>query len=130
MLSVEEARERILARVRLTEAEELPLLEAAGRVPAVASVTAAVDVPPFANSSMDGFALRAADAPGELPVTGDTVLGRVLAHRRQPHPVGHGEGSQGDRLEQLGQRDLLRTAAPFGEPVRCCGCSRRRQHTG
>ena len=69
MLSVEEARERILASVRLTEAEELSLLEAAGRVPAVASVTAAVDVPPFANSSMDGFALRAADAPGELPLT-------------------------------------------------------------
>ena len=35
-------------------------------MPAVSSVTAAVDVPPFANSSMDGFALRAADAPGEL----------------------------------------------------------------
>jgi molybdopterin molybdotransferase len=75
MLSIEEARERILASVRLTGAEELPLLEAAGRVPAVPSVTAAVDVPPVANSSMDGFALRAADAPGELPLTGEVAAG-------------------------------------------------------
>ena len=75
MLSVEEARERILANVRLTEAEELPLMEAAGRVPAVASVTAAVDVPPFANSSMDGYALLAADAPGELPLAGEVAAG-------------------------------------------------------
>ncbi|MEP7041272.1 MAG: gephyrin-like molybdotransferase Glp [Chloroflexota bacterium] len=75
MLSVEEARERILVRARVTEAEELPLLEAAGRVPAVASVTAVVDVPPFANSSMDGFALRAADAPGELPLAAEVAAG-------------------------------------------------------
>src|SRR6185436_11916546 len=78
MLSVEEARERILAHIRLTVPDELPLLEAAGRVPAVASVTAAVDVPPFANSSMDGFALRAADVPGELPLVGEVAAGATV----------------------------------------------------
>ena len=77
MLSVEEARERILSGVRLTEVETVPLSEAAGRVPAKLSVTAAVDVPPFANSSMDGFALRAADAPGELPLAGEVAAGAV-----------------------------------------------------
>jgi len=87
MLSVEEARERILANVRLTEAEEIPLLEAAGRVPAVASVTAAVDVPPFANSSMDGFALRAADAPGELPLTGEVAAGAATLPTVAPGSV-------------------------------------------
>jgi molybdopterin molybdotransferase len=75
MLSVEEARERILSSVRLTGPETVPLLAAAGRVPAVASVTAEVDVPPFANSSMDGFALRAADAPGELALAGEVAAG-------------------------------------------------------
>jgi len=75
MLSVEEARDRILSRVRLTEPEPVPLGEAACRVPAVASVVAAVDVPPFANSSMDGFALRAADTPGELRLAGEVAAG-------------------------------------------------------
>lgn len=77
MLSVEEARERILAGVRLTGAETVPLREAAGRVPTEWSVTAEVDVPPFDNSSMDGFALRAADAPGELPLAGEVAAGAM-----------------------------------------------------
>lgn len=75
MLSVEEARDRILSHVRLTEPEQVSLEEAIGRVPAAASVIAAVDVPPFDNSSMDGFALRSADAPGELSVVGEVAAG-------------------------------------------------------
>jgi molybdopterin molybdotransferase len=75
MLSVEEARDRILTHARLTEPEPVPLREAAGRVPAVASVVAVADVPPFANSSMDGFALRATDAPGELRLDGEVPAG-------------------------------------------------------
>jgi molybdopterin molybdotransferase len=82
MLSVEEARERILSGVRLMEPDTVPLLAAAGRVPAEWSVTAAVDVPPFANSSMDGFALRSADAPGELPIAGEVAAGAA-----SPAPV-------------------------------------------
>jgi molybdopterin molybdotransferase len=84
MLSVEEARDRILSRVRLTEPEQVSLEEANGRVPAVASVIAAVDVPPFANSSMDGFAVRAADAPGELPVVGEVAAGVGALPRVEP----------------------------------------------
>jgi molybdopterin molybdotransferase len=75
MLSVEEARDLILSHARLTEAEEVPLLEAAGRVPATLAITAQVDVPPFANSSMDGFAIRAADAPGDLRLVGEVAAG-------------------------------------------------------
>lgn len=84
MLSVEEARTRILSRVRLTEPESIPLREALGRVPAVASVTAAVDVPPFANSSMDGFALHVADAPGELALAGEVAAGASSLPALQP----------------------------------------------
>ena len=40
---------------------------AAGRVLAE-DVTARVDLPPFASSAMDGYALRAGDTPGRLPV--------------------------------------------------------------
>ncbi len=75
MLSVEEARGRILADARLTDPETVALHDAAGRVPASFEVVAAVDVPPFANSAMDGFACRAADAPGELHVMGEVAAG-------------------------------------------------------
>ena len=47
----------------------MPLDEAAGRVLAEPA-RAAVDLPPFPSSAMDGFAVRAADTPGELPVVG------------------------------------------------------------
>jgi molybdopterin molybdotransferase len=75
MLSVEEARDLILSHARLTEPVEVPLVEAAGRVPATFAIIAQVDVPPFANSSMDGFAIRAADAPGDLRVVGEVAAG-------------------------------------------------------
>jgi len=75
VLSVEEARGRILAHAILTPSERLPLDRCAGRVPAVFGLTAVFDVPPFANSAMDGFALRAADAPGVLRLVGEVAAG-------------------------------------------------------
>lgn len=75
MHSVEEALERILAGVRVTGAEALPLDRCLRRVLVDRVVTADVDVPPFANSAMDGFALRAADAPGDLRLVGEVAAG-------------------------------------------------------
>jgi molybdopterin molybdotransferase len=75
MLSVEEARDRILTHARLSGVEVLPLDRVAGRVPAEWVVEATVDVPPFANSAMDGYALRASDAPGELRLLGEVAAG-------------------------------------------------------
>jgi molybdopterin molybdotransferase len=84
MISVEEARERILSRARVTDPEVVPLEHAAGRVPAVTSIIAAVDVPPFANSSMDGFAVRLADVPGSLPIAGEVAAGGGMPADLQP----------------------------------------------
>jgi molybdopterin molybdotransferase len=77
LLSVEAARDAILASVpgpRLVERVKLD--EAVGRVLA-APVVAAVTQPPWDNSAMDGYAVRAADlagagddAPVRLAVTG------------------------------------------------------------
>src|SRR5919204_424528 len=70
-LSVDEALARILERVTPLPAEEKPILDALGHVLAE-DVRAANDVPPFANSGMDGYAVRASDvaaAPLHLPVT-------------------------------------------------------------
>ena len=75
MLSLDEAYGRLLARAHLTDAERVSLADAVGRVLVEPTVVAAVDVPPFANSAMDGFALRSADAPGELRLAGEVTAG-------------------------------------------------------
>jgi molybdopterin molybdotransferase len=61
VLSVEEAQERILARVRPLTTEQVELTAALGRVLAE-TVVSRRRVPPWPNSSMDGYAVRAADA--------------------------------------------------------------------
>jgi molybdopterin molybdotransferase len=61
MLSVTEARERILSHFQATAEEPLPLNKCANRVLAV-DISAPHDLPLFDNSSMDGFAVRTADA--------------------------------------------------------------------
>jgi molybdopterin molybdotransferase len=75
MLSVDEAQHRILAGSVLTRGESVALAEAVGRVPVAHSVIAQVNVPPFANSAMDGFAVRAAELPGRLTVVGEIRAG-------------------------------------------------------
>jgi molybdopterin molybdotransferase len=61
MLSVVEARERILSHFQASPEEKMPLVKCASRVLA-ADIIAAHDLPPFDNSSMDGFAIRAVDS--------------------------------------------------------------------
>jgi len=63
-ISLEEARRRLEAAVRPIErTERVRLDQAAGRV-AAAEVTSPIDVPPFARSAMDGYAVVAADTAG------------------------------------------------------------------
>ena len=85
LLSVDEARRLILERVTPLPPEPLPLAEAAGRVLAEAP-RSTVDLPPFPSSAMDGFALRAADAPGRLP-----VVARIAAGHPAPRALAPGE---------------------------------------
>jgi molybdopterin molybdotransferase len=60
VLSLESARERLLAFVPLQPTERVPLLEARGRFSA-ADLAALVDLPGFDNSAMDGYAVRSED---------------------------------------------------------------------
>jgi len=61
LLSVDEALEQMLSRARpISEIEELPTLEASGRVLARAQ-RSTMDVPPMDNSAMDGYAVRITD---------------------------------------------------------------------
>jgi molybdopterin molybdotransferase len=73
--SIEEAQTLVLARSSPLAAEPVPLAEAAGRVLA-ADARAAVDLPPFPSSAMDGFAVRAADTPATLPVVARSAAGQ------------------------------------------------------
>lgn len=74
LLTLDDALALILERVSAVRSEQVPVTEALGRVlrePAVART----DLPPFASSAMDGFAVRAADTPGVLPVASRVAAG-------------------------------------------------------
>jgi len=83
------ARETVLSAVRgarrIPEIEEVPLAEAAGRVLAF-DLAADRDTPALSRSVRDGYAVRAADLPGELQ-----IVGEVRAGERYAGSVGQGE---------------------------------------
>jgi molybdopterin molybdotransferase len=83
LLSIGEAQRLILAHARTLPAEPVPIGAAAGRVLAQAA-RAAVDLPPFPSSAMDGFAVRAADTPGRLPVVGRIPAGAPASGSLEP----------------------------------------------
>jgi molybdopterin molybdotransferase len=85
LLSLEDARARVLEQVAPLASEPVPVADAAGRVLAE-DAHAAVDLPPFPSSAMDGFALRAADTPGRL-----AVVARIAAGRPAPRALEPGE---------------------------------------
>lgn len=84
MQSVAEAARTVLARVPRLPAEDVPLARARGRILAV-DVVSTRALPGFDNSAMDGYAARAADLPGTLPVVGVVPAGEP---RAEPIPVG------------------------------------------
>jgi len=79
MLPVEEAQSRVLAEVTPGATETVSLAEAHGRV-LREDVAAVRDMPPADNSAMDGYAVRAAQVPGRLPVSGDIPAGHPATH--------------------------------------------------
>ncbi|HLZ23409.1 MAG TPA: gephyrin-like molybdotransferase Glp [Ktedonobacterales bacterium] len=90
MLTVEEARERILARFSRLNAEDVPLPAAVGRVLAMDAV-AGESLPRFTNSAMDGYAVRSedargasAEAPRHLRLAGEVPAGRVYEGTVEP----------------------------------------------
>jgi molybdopterin molybdotransferase len=82
MLSLDEARARLLANVRRLSSERLPIGDGAGRVLAE-DLVARQPLPPFDYSAMDGYALRASDLKGDPPWTLQ-VAGEAGAGRSPP----------------------------------------------
>ena len=87
MLSVEEAIEAILARVPVLGTERVEVVGALGRVLAEAIVSRR-EIPPWANSSMDGYAVRAEDSRAGATLN---VVGRVEAGALPSRAVDRGE---------------------------------------
>jgi molybdopterin molybdotransferase len=88
LISIVEAQRLILERAKPLEAERVPIERATGRVLAEAAA-AVTDLPPFASSAMDGYAVRSADtetAPVTLP-----VVDRIAAGTPASRPLGAGE---------------------------------------
>jgi molybdopterin molybdotransferase len=85
MMSVEEALARILAEIAPLPVTQVPLSETFGLVLAQ-DIVAQEDIPPFANSAMDGFALLSRDSqlrngqPARLRISGGVAAGYVADH--------------------------------------------------
>ena len=89
-ISVEDARAYILKHFQPLEPERVPMLDALDRVLAE-DVISEINVPPFNNSAMDGYAVRAADIantasdqPATLRVIGDLAAGYVASLAVEP----------------------------------------------
>lgn len=91
-LSYEQAVERILAQVPRHTDETLELFEAEGRI-LTETIQAALDLPPFDNSSMDGYAVRAQDVATASPSSPVRlqVIGKVAAGGNYAGSVGRGQ---------------------------------------
>ena len=147
MIPYRAARDRVVADCAIIGTETLAIGDALGRVLAEA-VVAADPVPPFANTAMDGYAVRAADVagatatePARLKVIGTLAAGaaptaavapgealRIMTGA--PFPSGadaivHRRGHRGRRRRRAGAR-----ARGAGEFIRAAGRGHRRRVGG
>ncbi len=90
MIRVEEHMDAVLNGVQPLSPLEVQLIDAHGCILAE-DITAPLDLPPFDNSAMDGYAVRSEDlagasepAPVRLPVVGDIAAGSSPAYSVQP----------------------------------------------
>jgi len=74
LLTVEQAIAAVVEHAAPRGTHDVEIDRAFGRVLAL-DARAAVDLPPFDSSAMDGYAVRSADSPGELKVVGHSAAG-------------------------------------------------------
>ena len=104
MISVSEALQRLVSSFSSVDIEEVPLLQAAGRILST-EIKSDINLPLFTNSSMDGFAVRAEDVEGarEDQSVILTVVEDIPAGRRPTRKLG------------INQTARIMTGAPLPE---------------
>jgi molybdopterin molybdotransferase len=75
LVTIADALATVLSRAPALDPETVPLEHAHGRI-LQRDALAVTDLPPFRNSAMDGYAVRAADTPGTLRVVAHALAGR------------------------------------------------------
>ncbi len=138
MISLADAQQRILGAVQRLPARTHALRDARGLVLAE-DIEATEPVPPFSNTAMDGYAVRAADtagasadAPARLRVVGELPAGRaptiavgtgeaIRIMTGAPMPDGADAVVMVERTETAGDDVLIARAAEPGEHVRLAG---------
>src|SRR5579872_4999763 len=119
--------------------ETVSLAEAAGRVLAE-EIAADRDYPPFARSARDGFAVRAADVPGELTVIGEVRAGEVFRGSLSskgaveimtgaPLPEGADAVAMVEHTERVGDRVKIAHSLKSGENFNAQGVEARQGAT-
>jgi molybdopterin molybdotransferase len=104
LISVSEALQRLVSSFSSVDIEEVPLLQAAGRILST-EIKSDINLPLFTNSSMDGFAVRAEDVEGarEDQSVILTVVEDIPAGRRPTRKLG------------INQTARIMTGAPLPE---------------
>jgi molybdopterin molybdotransferase len=138
LLSVEDARGKVLSQVQPLSTINLPLTESHGCVLAEEAV-ASSDIPNFPSSAMDGFAVRSSDVAGASPRSPVelTIVGRAPIGRRPEATVGGGEAVRiatgapvpagadtivpMENCEAAGDRVRVLAASPEGKHIRPTG---------
>jgi molybdopterin molybdotransferase len=95
LISIEEVRSRVLAEAAPLPAESVPLLDTVGSVLAE-DIIAKHSVPPFDNSGMDGYAVRAADIVEAAPTTPVrlVIAATIPAGHVASSPIAGGEAAR------------------------------------
>jgi molybdopterin molybdotransferase len=138
-VTFDQARECVIVQVAASRpapaAEEVALLEAAGRVLAE-NVAADRDYPPVARSVRDGFAVRSSDLPGELRVIGEVRAGESFDGEMQageaveimtgaPVPRGADAVVMVEHVQLTGDRVGVPRTLELGENISAQGCEAR-----
>jgi molybdopterin molybdotransferase len=136
LITIGEARERVLGAVSPLPEEQVEIAHALDRVLA-RDVEAAGDVPPFPCSAMDGYAVRAAEAGRTLPVVGESRAGAPAATELRPGeairistgaavPAGADAVIRQEDVEELGEKIRVQAPVASGQNIRGAGEDLRR----
>jgi molybdopterin molybdotransferase len=132
LISLDDALATMLAPLTpVTETETLPLPAAPGRITACA-VTSPINVPPFANSAMDGYALRLAEAGSALRIVGKAFAGApfkgewpagscIRIMTGAPIPPGTEAVVMQEQTEQEGEAIRITAEVAAGQNIRLAG---------